>query len=215
MGVDRDRAVDLLEDVITTVSEDIMPVPVRDVWVYGDIALGRDPVRRINVYLTKELLLTDDSDEDAVDSTAGVKGIGSSVRRAWAEQFPEYIRTNHAGYAAPAECLAAHLFPSEAPFHLEVCNTSFPDNVQQRAAGAVARDRYREIIDPRGVCLWMDGTPSPTAIDKLRAGSFVFPPLEEALTMIGLSEEEASEAVTALNETQNDREGVTVRSEVL
>lgn len=215
MGVERSRAVGLLEDVVKTVSEDVMPVPVRDVWVYGDVALGRDPVRRINVYLTKELLLKDDPGNESSEEDFGVKGVGSSVRTKWAEQFPELIRANHAGYAAPAECLAAHLFPTADPFHLEVCNTSFPDNVQQRAAGAVAREMYEEIIDPRGVCLWMEGSKSPTAFEKLRDGSFVFPKLQEALTMIGLSPSEAEEAVSALETEREERTGITVRSDVL
>ena len=38
-------------------------MPVREVWVYGDVALGLDPVERLDVYLTKDILLRgDDAD---------------------------------------------------------------------------------------------------------------------------------------------------------
>ena len=42
-GWDRTRAVERVEQVVETVETEQMPVPVREVWVFGDVALGLDP----------------------------------------------------------------------------------------------------------------------------------------------------------------------------
>ena len=154
---DRERAIDRVETLVDTVVEETMPVPVREVWVFGDVALGLDPVERIDVYLTKDLLFHGAADREAefVDSH-GIEGVGKTVRAEWADANPDCLRANHNGHAAPEQCLAAHLVDEDEPIHLEVCNASFEDNVTQRLKGAVARENYAQLLDPRGVCLWVD-----------------------------------------------------------
>ena len=71
------------------------------------------------------------------------------------------------------------------------------------------------MLDPRGVCLWVDGERSPTAFEKLRSGEFVFPTLSEALGMIGAEPEQAEAAAAALREYRGTREGPTVRGDVV
>jgi hypothetical protein len=210
---DRSRAVERVEQLVETVETDLLPVPVREVWVFGDIALGLDPVERLDVYLTKDLLLSDDTDTAEVDSP--VDGVGQTVRAEWAQQYPEYLRTNAGGYAAPERCLAAHLLDTGEPIHLEVCNTGFEDNVTQRLAGARARDDYEQLLDPRGACLWIDGQRSETAFEKLRAGEFAFPPLSAALEMLGLDGETADRAADDLRTFRDRQEGVSVRGDVV
>lgn len=215
--MDRDAAVDRLEAVLDTVEAGDLPVPVREVWTYGDVALGLDPVDRLGVYVTKDLLLRDDAPEReaAFEKALGVKGIGRTVRADWADRHPDMVRSNEAGYAAPEQCLAAQLLPDDEPVHLEVCNTGFEDNVTQRLAGARARDAYEEVLDPRGVCLWVDGERSPTAIDRLRAGDLAFPTFEAALGMLGLDEREAAAAADAVQRYRTEQSGATVRGDVV
>jgi len=213
----RDVAVERVEDLVATVADERLPVPVREVWVYGDVALGLDPVERVDVYLTKDILLGDEgSDPDAAsDAPVGVDGIGDTVRADWAAEHPEYVRTNASGYAAPEQCLAAHLLADDEPVHLEVCNASFEDNVTQRLEGALARDSYENILDPRGACLWAEGRRSESAFEKLRAGEFVFPTLADSLEMLGADPDVASEAADAVREYRAAQEGATVRGDVV
>jgi hypothetical protein len=215
--MDRDVAVDYLEAVLATVESGDLPVPVREVWTYGDVALGLDPVERLEVYVTKDLLLRDDDahSEAELREELGVRGIGRTVRADWARAHPELVRANDAGYAAPERCLAAQLLPEDEPVHLEVCNTGFEDNVTQRLRGAQARGAYEEVLDPRGVCLWVDGNRSPTAIEKLRAGDLVFPTLAAALEMLGLKSAEAERAAAAVQEYRAGQSGATVRGDVV
>lgn len=217
-GMDRSDAIDLVERVIDTVDEERLPVPVREVWVYGDVALGLDPIDRLDIYLTKDLLLgeTSETDPETLAEEFGVDGIGSTVRTEWAKEHPEWIRTNDAGYAAPERCLAAHLLDGvEAPVHLEVCNTGFEDNVTQRLEGARVREAYGEVIDPRGVCLWIDGIRSEDALEDLRRGELVFPTLPEALEMLGATEAEAQSAAAEISERRTVAEGPSVRGDVV
>ncbi|MFB6104174.1 MAG: hypothetical protein ABEJ57_03695 [Halobacteriaceae archaeon] len=212
--MERDAALDLVASVLETVIEDRMPVPVREVWVYGDIALGLDPVDRVDIYLTKDLLLGEAEEREA--DSFGVDGIGATVRADWADAHPEYVRANENGYAAPERCLGAHLLDGvDAPVHLEVCNAGFEDNVTQRLQGALARETYTEIIDPRGVCLWQDGTSSEDAMEKLRGGELVFPTLPEALQMLGMDAEAAEAAATTLRERRAEAAGTSVRGDVV
>lgn len=216
--MDRSVAVDLVERVIDTVEEETLPVPVREVWVYGDVALGLDPIERLDIYLTKDLLLGEgtEADPEALSEEFGVEGIGSTVRVPWAREHSEWIRTNDAGYAAPERCLAAHLLDGVgAPVHLEVCNTGFEDNVTQRLEGARARDAYGEVIDPRGVCLWLDGIRSDDALENLRGGELVFPPLPEALEMLGATEAEAQRAASEITDRRTAAEEPSVRGDVV
>lgn len=213
---DRARAVERIERLVETVETETMPVPVREVWVFGDVALGLDPVSRIDVYVTKDLLLADDEDrEDEFVDSHGIKGVGKSVRAEWATKYPEYLRPTASGYAAPEKCLAAHLLDESEPIHLEVCNSSFEDNVTQRLEGATARGNYEEILDPRGACLWLDGRRSTDAFEKLRDGEFVFPTLPEALEMLGLDEDEARTAADAVEQFRNEQDGVSVRGDIV
>lgn len=215
--MDRSIAVDRLVALLEQVDAETMPVPVREIWVYGDLVLGLDPIDRLNVYITKDVLLSDET-PDRVTKLAesyDVKGLGRTVRGEWAERYPDFIRTNDNGYAAPEKCLAAHLLDDEEPIHLEVCNTGFEDNVTQRLRGAQARGSFEEILDPRGVCLWVDGHRSPTAFEKLRKGEFVFPTLPDALTMLDLDAETAKEAAETLQAYRSSQTGATVRGDVV
>ena len=213
--MDRDAALDRVEAIIDTVESDPMPVPVRELWVYGDIALGLDPIDRLNVYVTKDIHLRGDAPDRDFVATHGIEGVGQSVSAEWAERFPEYLRANDAGHAAPEKCLAAHLLPDDEPVHLEVCNASFEDNVTQRLRGAVDRGAYEQILDPRGVCLWVDGQRAEEAMTKLRGGELPFPTLPDALGMLGLDESTATTAAEALEAQRAEQTGATVRGDVV
>ncbi|WP_122089696.1 DUF7095 family protein [Halalkalicoccus subterraneus] len=216
--MDRSAAVERVERLVETVESDPMPVPVREIWVYGEVSLGLDPIERLDVYLTKDVLLGGGGDSDRseeFEERYGVKGIGGTVRSEWAETFPEHIRANDNGYAAPEKCLAAHLIGDDEPIHLEVCNASFEDNVTQRLQGAKMRNDYEQILDPRGVCLWVDGRRSEEAFGKLRSGELVLPTLPEALGMLGMDEGEASEAAETLQAYRERQQGATVRGDVV
>lgn len=213
--MDRDAALDRVEAIIETVESDPMPVPVREVWVYGDVALGLDPIDRLNVYITKDIHLRGTEPETDFEVTHGVKGVGRSVSAEWAEQFPEYLRANDSGHAAPEKCLAAHLLPDDEPVHLEVCNASFEDNVTQRLKGAVDREAYEQILDPRGVCLWIDGQRAEESMTKLRGGELPFPTLSDALEMLGVDEATAATAAEAVEAHRAAQTGATVRGDVV
>jgi hypothetical protein len=190
------------------------------VWVFGDAVLGLDPVERLDVYLTKDLLFKDRPDaEERFRESHGVAGVGKTVSADWAERYPGHLRANANGHVAPEQCLAAHLLDPDEPVHLEVCNTGFEDNVTQRLKGAKARGDWTQVLDPRAACLWVDGedggTRSESAFEKLREGEFVFPTLSGALEMLGLDEPEAEEAAAAVKRQRDDREGVTVRGDVV
>ncbi|ELY93983.1 hypothetical protein C483_04869 [Natrialba hulunbeirensis JCM 10989] len=233
-GFDRANAVDRLEALVDTVERDRMPVPVREVWAFGDVALGLDPVERLDIYLTKDILLRDEStsaaggsggsDEQDPDArfqeSHGIEGVGKSVRADWAEEYPEFLRANANGHAAPEQCLAAHLLGNEhgagdEPIHLEVCNASFEDNVTQRLRGAKLREDYTQLLDPRGVCLWADGTRSDEAFRKLRESELALPTLSAALEMLGMEDEEATTAAKELHAWREQQDGVTVRGDVV
>ena len=215
-GWDRDRAIDRVEELVDAVATEELPVPVREVWVFGDLALGLDPVDRLDVYVTKDLLFgRDEKAESTFHDSHRVEGVGKTVRAEWAEANPEYLRANPSGHVAPEQCLAAHLLEKGEPIHLEVCNASFEDNVTRRLEGANARGSYEEILDPRGVCLWLDGQRSEDAFAKLHDGEFVFPTLPDALGMLGLDEDEAEQAATAIERYREEREGVSVRGDVV
>jgi hypothetical protein len=213
---ERRAAVDRVADLVETVVSEPMPVPVREVWVYGDVALGLDPVERLDVYVTKDMLFGRDSDRAAeFRDSHGIRGVGETVDADWAADHPEYLRANANGHAAPEKCLAAHLIDDDEPIHLEVCNASFEDNVRQRLEGAMARENYEQILDPRGVCLWADDQRSEEALRKLRESEFAFPPLSGALEMLGLDPEEAAEAAEAVKQYRAEAEGATVRGDVV
>ncbi|KAA9411233.1 hypothetical protein EGO51_13310 [Haloarcula hispanica] len=214
--MDRPEAVERVEEIVTTVEAETMPVPVREVWVYGDVALGLDPVERLDVYVTKDILFKDAPERaEEFQRSHGVDGVGKTVRAAWADEHPEYIRANANGHAAPEKCLAAHLLNDDEPVHLEVCNASFEDNVTQRLKGAKMRNDYEQILDPRGACLWLDGERSPDAFQKLRDNEFVFPTLTQSLSMLGMDETEAGDAADAVKEYRAQQEGATVRGDVV
>jgi hypothetical protein len=213
--MERERAVDRLAAVVDAVETERLPVPVREVWTYGDVALGVDPVDRLEIYLTKEVLMGGDPPAERPPDLAGVEGIGSVVRTEWARDNPDLVRTDDAGYAAPDKCLAAHLLPDDEPVHLEVCNAPFRDNVTRRLEGARARGDYSQAIDPRGVALWIDGQRSTDAFRKLRASEFAFPPLSTAFESLGLAASEATAAARAVHAWREDDDGVTVRGDVV
>lgn len=214
--MERDRAVDIVESVLDRVDGETMPVPVRELWVFGELALGLDPLDRLDLYLTKDILI-DGSPEEArrKKERFDVDGIGTVVKAEWAERHTEHLRTNPNGYVAPEKCLAAQLLPTDEPVHLEVCNSGFESNVKQRLEGALARGDYTQILDPRAVCLWMNGARSDDALDKLRTGAYVFPTLEEALAMLGLDTDQATDAATTLMTWHQDLEGPSVRGDIV
>jgi hypothetical protein len=212
----RDEAIDRAVDIVDTVATETMPVPVREVWVYGDVALGLDPIARLDVYVTKDILMRDAAErEEEFENRLGIEGVGKTVRAAWAEDHPELVRANSSGHAAPERCLAAHLLDDDEPIHLEVCNASFDDNVTQRLKGARARGNYEQLLDPRGVCLWAEGQRSEEAIRKLRESELAFPTLSGALEMLGMDEAEASEAAAAVTDYRERQDGATVRGDVV
>jgi len=213
--MERARAVDRLAEIVDAVEHDLLPVPVREVWTYGDVALGVDPVDRLDVYLTKEVLVGGEEPADLPPGLAGVEGVGTVVRAEWAREHPALVRTDDAGYAAPEQCLAAHFLEEAEAVHLEVCNAPFRNNVTRRLEGAHARGDYSEAIDPRGVALWVEGQRSATALEKLRDSAFAFPPLSAAFERLGLDADAASRAAEAVHSWREDREGVTVRGEVV
>ena len=220
MSLSREAAVARLHDIVAAVESEPMPVPVREVWVYGDLVLGMDPVERLDVYLTKDLLFEDEpAREAAFEEQLGVSGVGTAVSAAWADEHPDSVRANATGHAAPEQCLAAHLLEPDEPVHLEVCNTGFEDNVARRLEGARVREDYTQLLDPRAACLWVDdgegGTTSEAAFRKLAEGEFVFPTLSGALEMLGMDEQEAAEAAAALEEYRAGRDGRTVRGDVV
>jgi hypothetical protein len=212
--MDRATAVDRLDTLVETVATDPMPVPVREIWVYGDLALGVDPIDRLDVYLTKDLLFGGDAD-DADPPALGVEGIGETVSATWAAQFPAYVRANEHGHAAPERCLAAHLTDDDEPIHLEVCNASFEDNVTRRLEAAAERDDFSQALDPRGVCLWLDGQRSDDAFGKLRESALAFPPLSAAFAMLGLDEAAAERAAETVHAWRDEQAGATVRGDVV
>ncbi|QLK27290.1 hypothetical protein HYG81_06725 [Natrinema zhouii] len=227
-GFDREHAVDRLEGLVDTVEDERMPVPVREVWAVGDVALGLDPVERLDVYVTKDILMRDDSepttssaDGDRSDpdtqfrDSHGIEGVGKTVRADWAREYPRFLRANANGHAAPEQCLAAHLLGDNEPIHLEVCNSSFEDNVTQRLRGAQLREDYTQLLDPRGVCLWADGTRSEEAFRKLREGELALPTLSAALEMLGMDDVEAETAARELHAWRERQDGVTVRGDVI
>jgi hypothetical protein len=214
--MERAHALDRVTEILDAVESGPMPVPVSEVWVYGDVALGLDPIERLDVYVTKDLLFRGDADREAeFEESHGIRGVGKSVSAEWAEAYPEHLRANTNGHAAPEKCLAAHLLSDDEPIHLEVCNASFEDNVTQRLKGAVARDAYEQILDPRGVCLYADGQRSGSALEKLRGGELVFPTLPQALEMLGLEEETAEEAAATVQSYRAEQSGATVRGDVV
>lgn len=217
MSMDRAAAVEYVEAFVERVESETMPVPVREVWVYGDVALGLDPIERLDVYVTKDILFKDAPERaEEFQRSHGVDGVGKTVRAEWADEYPEYLRANPSGHAAPEKCLAAHLVGNtDEPIHLEVCNASFDDNVTQRLKGAMARENYEQILDPRGACLWVEGTRSEDAFEKLRNGEFVLPTLSGALEMLGMEADEASEAADAVRAYRDRQEGATVRGDVV
>ncbi|WP_350356161.1 DUF7095 family protein [Halorarius halobius] len=216
----REAAVERVEEIIETVESERMPVPVREVWVYGDVVLGVDPVPRVNVYVTKDLLFKDDPDREAEFRTShGIEGVGKTVAAAWADDHPEYLRANSNGHAAPEKCLAAHLLRDDEPIHLEVCNTGFESNVTQRLQGAIAREDYTQILDPRGALLWADTEDGPVrseeALAKLRDNEFVLPTLPRALEMLGMDESDAEAAAETVQQYRAEQNGATVRGDVV
>lgn len=217
--MDRDVAVERVLTLLETIENEPMPVPLREVWVLGDLALGMDPVERLDIYLSKDLLFTtqrtNPDEAKQFKEQYGIDGIGTTVSAEWATEFPEFIRANASGHAAPERCLGSHLVAANEPMHLEVCNASFEQNVTQRLRGAKATKSWEELLDPRAVCLWKDGQRSQEAPTRLREGSYVFPTLPDALAMLGLSDEDAAEASRVLQDWRSEPTGRTVRGDVI
>lgn len=229
--MERDAALEWTESLLAVVDEELMPVPVREIWVYGDVAIGLDPIDRLDVYLTKDILMRgDDEAAEEFEASHGVKGVGRTVRAEWAREYPGQIETNDNGYAAPERCLAAHLLESttrradietesrsgaELPIHFEVCNASFDSNVTQRLKGALSRDAYGELLDPRGVCLWVDGRRDEEALERLRKSAFAMPTLPDALEMLGAQSDVAETAAGVIQDRRTEQSGTSVRGDVV
>lgn len=215
--MEREAALDRVEAIIDAVDEGPMPVPVREVWVYGDVALGLDPLDRLDVYVTKDLLMRSDDANAAeeFERSHGVKGVGKSVSSEWAREHPEHLRANDSGYAAPEQCLAAHLLPDDEPIHLEVCNAPFDQNVKQRLRSALDRGAYEQVLDPRGVQLYGEGRRATETMGKLRSGELPFPTLSGALEMLGVDGDKATQIAKAVQSYRDTQEGATVRGDVV
>jgi len=214
--MDRERALTRIETLLDAVETGPLPVPVREVWVYGDLALGLDPIDRLDVYVTKDLLLGGDADAgDAFEAEHGVKGVGASVSAEWAADNPDLVRTDARGYAAPEKCLAACLLPDDEPTHLEVCNAPFEQNVRRRLDAALDRGAYDQVIDPRGVCLYAEERRSESALEKLRGGDLAFPTLPESLSMLGADEAAAADAADAIAAARTSQSARSVRGDVV
>ena len=214
--MERTAALDRVEAILDTIESEPTPVPVREVWVYGDVALGLDPVDRLDVYVTKDLHLRGDGDAAAeFRAEHGVDGVGQSVSAEWARAFPEHLRANDTGHAAPEKCLAAHLLPDDEPIHLEVCNAPFDDNVTRRLQAALDREQYAQVLDPRGVQLWADGTRATETLEKLRAGELPFPTLTGAFEMLDVADDTATEIAEAVRGHRQGQESATVRGDVV
>jgi hypothetical protein len=211
--MDRTRAVDHLEWIVDVVAADDTPVPVREVWALGDVALGLDPIDRLDVYVTKEVRLGTEPDPD-LEREFGLEGVGATIRGEWAREHPDCVRGKN-GYAAPEACLAAQLLPEDEPAHLEVCNAPFEENVTRRLEGARASGDYEQALDPRAAALWAEGQRSDTALAKLRSGELAFPPLSTAFEALGLDDEEAATAASAVHAWRADAEGASVRGDVV
>lgn len=52
--MDRTAAVSRLESIVETVATESLPVDVTEVWVYGDLALGHEPVERLDVFFATD-----------------------------------------------------------------------------------------------------------------------------------------------------------------
>ncbi|ERH10385.1 MAG: hypothetical protein J07HX64_02158 [halophilic archaeon J07HX64] len=117
------------------------------------------------------------------------------------------------GYAVSEWCLTVHLFEGDEPVHLEACNASFEDSVTQRLDGALVRDSYEGLPDPRGcVCVWSQR--SKEVFGTLRTGEYVFPTLPETLGVLGPDEVAAREVAAAVEQLHDRRQGTTVRGNV-
>ncbi len=214
--MERTDAVDLVGEIIEILDTQLLPVPVRELWVYGDLALGLDPLDRLDLYVTKEVLLGGSpADAATYEAEFDIPGIGTTVQVDWARAHPEYIQTNTSGYVAPERCLAAQLLPEDASIHLEVCNAGFESNVTQRLQAAADRASFDQLLDPRAVLVWRDGETATESLEKLRDGAYVFPTLAEALSMLGMEQVVAEEAANELDRWRADLEGQSVRGEVI
>jgi len=108
--MDREQAVARLETLVDRVERETMPVPVREVWAFGDVALGLDPVERLDVYLTKDVIMGGDSDAAAnFAAEYGVKGVGTSVHAEGAQRTLTACARATTGTPPPEKCLAAEL----------------------------------------------------------------------------------------------------------
>ncbi|MEZ3116617.1 hypothetical protein RYH80_11930 [Halobaculum sp. MBLA0147] len=214
--MDRSAALDRVTTILDTVEEGPNPVPIREVWVYGDVALGLDPIDRLDVYVTKDLHLRGEADAAAeFRRSHGVDGVGQSVSAEWAREYPDRIRANDSGYAAPEKCLAAHLLPEGEPVHLEVCNAPFDDNVTRRLRAALERGQYDQVLDPRGVQLWADGRRAEETLAKLRGGELPFPTLSGAFEMLEVDDDVIAEIVDSVERRRADQQSASVRGDVV
>jgi hypothetical protein len=98
---------------------------------------------------------------------------------------------------------------------LEVCNASFDENVTQRLRGALDRESYEQILDPRGVCLWVDGQWDDELLGKLRGGELPFPTLSGALEQMGVDADTADEAADTVSRYRTEQTGASVRGDVI
>lgn len=214
--MERSVAVDHVRSVIETLNSALLPVPVTELWVFGDLALGLDPIDRLDLYLTKEVLLGGSPAVAAeLETEFDVTGLGTVVHADWAREYPEHISTNHAGYVAPERCLASQLLPDDEPIHLEVCNAGFEDNVTQRLVAAIDRDSYEQLLDPRAVLVWREGESAHGALERLEHGDYVFPTLAESLVMLGMDQGDATDAAAVLDRWKVEIDGPSVRGDVV
>jgi len=214
--MDRDAAVDRVEELVDTVVDEELPVPVREVWVYGDVALGLDPVERLDVYLTKDILLRgDDADRAAeFEREYGVKGSGRRCARRGPTTTPSTSGRTTTATSRPSSVSpptsSTTTNPSTSRCATRASRTTSPSDWRRARDGEL-----RAGARPRGVCLWVEGQRSEDAFEKLRSGELVFPTLAGALEMLGMDETEAETAAAAVEERRERSEGMTVRGDVV
>jgi len=164
--IDRDAALDRVEQLIETVDTEPLPVPVREIWVYGDVALGLDPIDRLDIYVKKDIRLRGDS-ETAEDAMARIEAgeadfaeiveergldltdtdMGDVSRAALGDAGDPVFALEEPGVVGPVEtALGPALFRMNAI--LDAQEVAFED-VRDELRDEYARDRAARFIDQR------------------------------------------------------------------
>lgn len=219
-GITRETAVETIERIVSAIESDPMPVPVSELWAYGDVVVGLDPVPRVELYLSKDLLFKDSPEaEPAFEESHGIAGVGKTVAADWARRFPQHLRGTDEGHADPVRCLGAQLLAPDQPVHLEVGNASFENSVRQRLRRARESGDWERVLDPRAACLWATtedgGQRSPEALERLLTGSVAVPTLARSLRMLDVEETAIDAATSAIGRSRDAGSGASVSGDIV